>query len=196
LAAIALHNSHLLASLEESELRFRSVVETASAAIVTTDSQGRITFWNRMAETIFGYTAQEAIGAPLTRLSPSVSGRPTRRAWSGQSRRKRTRLAGETVETIGARKGGSEFPLEMSLATWKTGEASFFTLLMHDITQRKQSEEALGGQAVDRGTDRGFAAGYRRLGPRPERAALESGRRAHLWLERIRSVGSPLPARP
>ena len=54
LAAIALHNSQLMASLEASELRFRSVVETANAAIVTTDNEGRITFWNRMAETIFG----------------------------------------------------------------------------------------------------------------------------------------------
>ncbi|HOU13248.1 MAG TPA: PAS domain S-box protein [Anaerolineae bacterium] len=143
LAAIALHNSQLVASLEASELRFRSVVETASAAIVTTDSAGRITFWNCMAETIFGYTASEMIGASLLQVIPERF-RDTHQASmfevlsSGN-----TRLTGETVETIGVRKGGDEFPLEISLATWKTGEASFFTALMQDITQRKQAEEAL-----------------------------------------------------
>ncbi len=143
LAAIALSNSRLLESLDASERRFRSVAETANAAIVTTDDQGRITFWNRMAETVFGYTAEEMIGAPLTRIIPE-------RFWTAhQSGMDRvlatgmTRLSGETVETVGIRKGGVEFPVQMSLATWKTNEGAFFTALMVDITQRRQFEEAL-----------------------------------------------------
>lgn len=143
LASIALHNSRLMESLEASELRFRSVVETASAAIVTADSRGKITFWNRAAETIFGYAAEEMVGAPLTRIMPE-------RFWAAHQAGMhrvlvtgKTRLAGETVETIGARKNGDEFPLELSLATWQTGEGSFFTALMHETTQRKQFEEAL-----------------------------------------------------
>jgi PAS domain S-box-containing protein len=143
LVAIALHNSRLLGSLEASELRFRSVVETANAAIVTADDRGKITFWNRMAETIFGHTAQEMVGAPLTQIMPerfrvAHEAGMRRVLMTGESR-----LAGETVETIGARKGGGEFPLELSLATWKAGGESFFTALMNDITQRKQFEEAL-----------------------------------------------------
>lgn len=143
LAAIALHNSRLLESLEAGERRFRSVAETANAAIAITDNQGQITFWNHMAEMVFGYTAEEMIGTPLTRIIPE-------RFWAAhQSGMEQalmtglTRLSGETVETVGARKGGIEFPLQMSLATWKTGEGTFFTALMHDISQRRQSEEAL-----------------------------------------------------
>ncbi|MEJ5309120.1 MAG: PAS domain S-box protein [Anaerolineae bacterium] len=143
LAAIALHNSQLVASLEASELRFRSVVETASAAIVTTDSEGQITFWNRMAETIFGYTAQEMLGAPLMQIIPERFRAAHQVGMYRVLSTGKTRLVDETVETIGVRKGGHEFPLEISLAHWKTGEASYFTALMHDITQRKQSEEAL-----------------------------------------------------
>lgn len=143
LVAIALQSSRLLASLEASELRFRSVVETASAAIVITDSQGQITFWNRMAETIFGYTAQEMDGVLLTEIIPERFRAAHQAGMYRVLSTGRTRLAGETVETLGIRKGGGEFPLEISLANWKTGEASFFTALMHDITQRKQSEEAL-----------------------------------------------------
>lgn len=143
LAAIALQNSRLMASLETSELRFRSVVETASAAIVTTDSEGRITFWNRMAEMIFGYTAQEMIGVSLMQMIPECLRAAHQASMYAVLPSGSTRLTGEIVETIGVRKGGDEFPLEISLANWKTGEASFFTALMHDITQRKQSEEAL-----------------------------------------------------
>jgi len=143
LAAIALQNSRLMASLEASELRFRSVVETASAAIVTADSGGKVTFWNRMAEMIFGYTAEEMNGVPLTQIIPERFRASHQAGMQRVLSTGRTRLAGETVETIGIRKCGDEFPLEMSMATWKTGEESFFTALMQDITQRKQFEEAL-----------------------------------------------------
>ncbi len=143
LAAIALHNARLLASLEASELRFRSVVETANAGIVTADSQGRITFWNRMAETIFGYAAEEVVGASLSRVIPERFRVGHQAGMQRALSTGTTRLAGETVETIGTRKGGDEFPLEMSLAIWKSGEEIFFTALMHDVSQRKQSEEAL-----------------------------------------------------
>jgi PAS domain S-box-containing protein len=136
LVAIALQNSRLIGSLEESELRFRSVVETAHTAIITADNQGRIRFWNRMAETVFGYTAQEMDGVPLTQIMPERFHDAHQAGMQRVVATGETRLAGETVQTIGVRKGGDEFPLELSLATWKTGEGSFFTALLQDITQR------------------------------------------------------------
>ncbi|RPJ32127.1 MAG: PAS domain S-box protein, partial [Planctomycetaceae bacterium] len=144
MVAIALHNSRLLNTLEAGEQRFRSVVETASAAIVTTDGRGLITFWNQKAESIFGYTAQEVIGLPLTLVFPERYRDSHHEGMYRLLPTGSTRLSGETVETIGARKGGDEFPLEISLATWKTGEGTFFTVLMQDITQCKQLEGALG----------------------------------------------------
>jgi len=119
------------------------VVETASAAIVTVDSQGRITLWNHMAEKIFGYTAEEIIGTPLTRIVPQRFQATHEAGMQRVLSTGRTRVAGETFETIGARKGGDEFPIEMSLAMRKTSETGFFTALMHDITQRKQFDEAM-----------------------------------------------------
>lgn len=143
LASLALHSSRLLESLEASELRFRSVVETASAAIVTTDKWGRIAFWNRAAETIFGYAAEEVVGAPLTEIMPERFQSAHRAGMQRVLVTGETRLAGETVETIGVRKNGDEFPLELSLATWQSSEGVYFTALMHETTQRKQFEEAL-----------------------------------------------------
>jgi PAS domain S-box-containing protein len=143
LASLGLHSSRLMESLEASELRFRSVVETASAAIVTTDKQGQIAFWNRAAETIFGYAEEEVVGVPLAQIVPERFQRAHEAGLQRVLATGETRFAGETVETFGVRKNGEEFPLELSLATWQSGEGIFFTALMHETTQRKQFEEAL-----------------------------------------------------
>ncbi|MFQ5824824.1 MAG: GAF domain-containing protein, partial [bacterium] len=70
LAAVALLDSRTLESLANSEERFRSVAQTASDAIITTDHVGNIVFWNSSAETMFGYSADEVVGQPLTLIMP------------------------------------------------------------------------------------------------------------------------------
>jgi PAS domain S-box-containing protein len=56
------------ASLLQSEERYRSVVETATDAIITFDSDGRIVLWNRAATHIFGYDSREIVGAQFSKL--------------------------------------------------------------------------------------------------------------------------------
>src|SRR5207249_9389705 len=58
-------------ALRESERRFRSVLESATDAIVLADENGIISSWNRSAQAIFGYTEGELLGRPLTvRMRP------------------------------------------------------------------------------------------------------------------------------
>jgi C4-dicarboxylate-specific signal transduction histidine kinase len=52
-------------------------------------------------------------------------------------------FVGKPVETIGLRKDGTVFPLELSLALWSTKEQTFFTTIAREITARKRAEEAL-----------------------------------------------------
>lgn len=52
----------------EAEERYRNLVDNANDAIITTDLDGKVTSWNRAAEKIFGWTAQEAIGNKLLQL--------------------------------------------------------------------------------------------------------------------------------
>jgi PAS domain S-box-containing protein len=129
-------SERLLASYE----RFRSVTESARDAIISTDDQGAITFWNRSAGTIFGYTEAEAFGGALTRLIAD----PHRQGYldavavigSGTDRA----ILGRTIELTALRKDGSEFPAEFSLSAWHSGGATSVTAVARDITERKQAE--------------------------------------------------------
>jgi signal transduction histidine kinase len=53
-------------------------------------------------------------------------------------------VSGKTAEITGLRKGGQEFPLELTLATWETGEGVFLTAIARDITDRRLAEVKLG----------------------------------------------------
>ncbi len=57
-------------ALRKSELRFRSVAQAANDAVIISDDRGHILFWNRGAQTIFGYEEKEVVGKPLTILMP------------------------------------------------------------------------------------------------------------------------------
>ncbi len=135
-------------TLEQSEMKFRSVVQAANDAIISSDSNGNIISWNKGAQTIFGYAEEEVLGRPVTILMPEqyreVHSRQFERLRStGKSWNK-----GKTLESQGLRKDGREFQVEISLAAWKTEEGTFFTCILRDITERKKTLEKIREQAA------------------------------------------------
>lgn len=143
LAAIALQNSRALESLETSEERLRSVTQSANDGIISTDSSGAIVYWNETAGRMFGYSADEIIGKPLTVIIPKRLRNAHREGLDRVLATGESRIIGKTVEVLGLRRDGSEIPVELSLAAWSTKEGTFFTGILRDITRRKQAEEAL-----------------------------------------------------
>lgn len=126
-----------------SEERFRAVAETASDAIVSANSRGEVTYFNPAAEQVFGYSAREIHGKPLTHLMPDRFHDDHRQGLKRFLSTGDARLIGKTVEVAGKRKHGGEFPLELSLATWTADNHTFFTAILRDITERHQTEEKL-----------------------------------------------------
>jgi PAS domain S-box-containing protein len=142
-ASIGLLNSLTLESLEHSEERFRTVVESANDAIVSIDGDGSVVHWNRAAEHIFGYLAQEAVGRPLSFIMPERFREAHDKALRQMLSNLGSSPSGRTVEVAGLKKDGKEFPAELSIAAWETREGRFFTGILRDITPRKRAQEAL-----------------------------------------------------
>lgn len=147
LIAIGMWILHLLVTplvrrVVESEGKYRAVAETANEAIVTADTRGHIVYWNRAAQTTFGYTESQIQGEPLTRLMPERYRAAHQHGWERLQKTNHSQLLGKTVELHGLHRDGREFPLELSLSSWHGGGGEqYFTGVMRDITRRKQGEQ-------------------------------------------------------
>jgi PAS domain S-box-containing protein len=141
IAALSLSNSRLLDSLRDSEERFRSVAQSATDAIISIDSRGKIIFWNQAAESIFGYRANETFGEELTLIIPTALRKAHLKGVDRVASTGKSKIIGKTVEITGLRKDGQKFPVELSLSSWELGGRLFFTGIVRDITGRKRIEE-------------------------------------------------------
>jgi PAS domain S-box-containing protein len=130
-------------ALRASEERFRAVAATANDAIISADSRGAITYFNPGAERILGYSAAEVNGQPLTVLMPERYQEAHRAGLARYLATGVARVVGKTVELVGRRKDGTEFPLEISIASWRREGDVAFTAIIRDITERRQAEETL-----------------------------------------------------
>lgn len=142
-AAIALFNNWTLDMLAKSEERFHNVVATARDAIISFNSSGQIVSWNKGAEEIFGYSAEEITGRDIRllinrQLRDEFSAGFAEMAATGASK-----LFSKTLEFTAVRKGCREFPVELSLTAWKIKEGTFLTVIIRDITERRRALEAV-----------------------------------------------------
>jgi two-component system, sensor histidine kinase and response regulator len=124
-------------ALRDSEARFRSVTDSVSHAIVSVDAAGRIRFWNRGAEAIFGYSEQEILGQRWAFLLPD---RLRAEHHAGLLQPPGAEPASRTLELFGLRKDGTEVPLEVSVSEWSSGDERFATAALRDVTERRAVE--------------------------------------------------------
>jgi len=129
--------------LSESEDRFRSLVESATDAIIVANGRGMIISWNRSASVLFGYSNEEAIGQPLTILMPQRYREAHERGLARMASTGKGRVMGSVVELHGLKKDGTEFPIELSLATWRNTDNTYYSGIIRDISERKKAERVL-----------------------------------------------------
>ncbi len=141
--AIAIIQKRAEKKLRESEERFRSVARTAPDAIISSNSDGNIIFWNKGAETIFGYAEEEVLGKNMIILLPEEYRDLYKERVKQLHLTEKVKYAGKMLEMHGLRQNGEEFPMEVSFASWKMGNETFHTVIIRDITERKQMEDAL-----------------------------------------------------
>ena len=129
--------------LQDSEKRFSCLVESASDAILTVDRHGNITSWNRAAENVFGYTADEIVGKPFVVLVAERFAENSKKLMKQMPSMDKSYFVGKTFERPGLRKDGSEFTAELSYAVCETREGLLLTAIVRDITERKRVEAVL-----------------------------------------------------
>ncbi len=128
--------------MRESEALKAAVMEASLDSIVTLDHQGRISDVNPAAERVFGLGRAEVIGTPFgDRLLPEVARTAFRRLLD-RSRHDGLEPEGRG-ELVALRADGSEFPVEISIVPIDLESERFYTLYIHDITQRKQAEREI-----------------------------------------------------
>jgi PAS domain S-box-containing protein len=124
-------------ALRDSESRFRAITDAAPEAIISFDIDGVIHFWNRGAEVMFGYAADEVRGEHVGRLTsdPFTPGEPALADLFMPTIKAATPA---TYRLTGKRHDGTRFPIEASLSSWSDAQGTYVSAVMRDITEREE----------------------------------------------------------
>lgn len=131
----ALHESNTL-EMADREAKHRAIIDTAWDAIFTVDSFGIIQSGNPATSRIFGCTQHKLIGH-LLEDSIWLESRDKFSAYY------LAQAVGQTVEAMGIRRDHSTFPVAVSIGETQTSQATFYTVIVRDISRQKASEDSL-----------------------------------------------------
>lgn len=139
-----LREEELSLSLQEANTRYQDTLNAVMDAIVAIDESQNIVLFNPAAEKMFGISAQEAIGSPLTRLMPTgYHARHTLHVRNFQHGFETSRPMGPRLVIMGLHANGSEFPIESTISRTNVAGKIQFTAVLRDITERRKAEAAV-----------------------------------------------------
>lgn len=131
-------------ALRVSDARLASIIDTAMDAIISIDSDQRITLFNAAAEQMFRCSAAEAIGQSLDLFIPvrfRLRHRKDINSFGRSSVTKRMMGRVDAVSIIGLRADGAEFPAEASISQTEVSGRKTYTVILRDISERKEAEK-------------------------------------------------------
>ena len=125
-----------------------SIANSTSDALIAINSEGKVISWNHAAELIFQYSTEEMMGQSLHNILPErfrdLHDKGISRVNSGGERH----VIGNAVQLAGLRKGGSEFPIELTLSAWSTEDGMKYGGIIRDITDRVAMEDDVRSSAL------------------------------------------------
>src|SRR5580704_2117062 len=124
-----------------SEEQYRTVVETATDAVVSIDEDSKILLANPATARIFGYEPVELIGKPLTVLMPEFIRKLHEAGFRRYLATGQRHLNWQGTDVTGLRKNGQEFPVEVSFGEMTSNGRKVFTGFIRDISEKKRAED-------------------------------------------------------
>jgi PAS domain S-box-containing protein len=132
------------AALRGSEARIAGIVNSAMDAIISVDRHQQIVLFNSAAEKMFRCPAGQALGQPIEKFIPSrFRAAHQHHVRSFEQTGVTSRSMGALGTLSGLRFDGEEFPIEAAISQIEVAGQPIFTVILRDITERKQAEEAL-----------------------------------------------------
>ncbi|WP_182422163.1 EAL domain-containing protein [Aureimonas sp. ME7] len=133
----------LISENATNQSRLENITAASPDAIVAADGRNLIQAWNAAAETMFGFSAAQAIGQPLDIIIPSALRPAHRRGLQRSVEHGSSPLMGAPISMSALHADGTEFPIEISLSRWTENGEPRFGSIIRDITDRKRAEEKL-----------------------------------------------------
>ena len=130
----------LARELAESLERYRAIIDTTVDGIVTIGVDGLIQSFNRAAERLFGYRADEVIGSNVSRLMPEPYRSRHDHFIEAYLTTGTARIIGIGREVEGQRKDGTIFPMDLAVGEVQLPDRRLFTGIIRDISQRRAME--------------------------------------------------------
>ncbi|MES2945825.1 MAG: PAS domain S-box protein, partial [Pseudomonadota bacterium] len=123
----------LLMVIQQSEEKFRSLLESSPDATIIVGRQGQIVLANARTEAVFGYERAELLGKPVEMLmSPHLHQQHTQLR-ENFMQRPHTREMGDNLMLMGRRRDGHEFPIEVSLSPLQTAQGLLVSCAIRDV---------------------------------------------------------------
>jgi len=123
--------------------QYLSIVESHTDAIITSDSTKCILSWNLGAEKIFGFNKNEVIGKPITLIIPDIYHERHDKGMNRLNDGKEPRTIGKVIEITALRKGGIEFPIELTLGYHSNKGKKYYSAIIRDISDKKELQNIL-----------------------------------------------------
>jgi two-component system, cell cycle sensor histidine kinase and response regulator CckA len=134
---------HAETSHRESENRLRAITDTATDAIILVDDRKRVVYWNQTAEKMFGYASKEVLGEEMDFIVPDRYLKEHNNGFRRFAATGEGPLIGKSYEVSAIRKGGGEFPIELSISGIRLKEKWHAVGIVRDITERRSLEDQL-----------------------------------------------------
>ncbi len=131
----ARHDRETKRALEANEARIRAILDNTKAGIITMDRTGKVDYINPSAEVLFGYQLHELHGHNFCNLIHQQHRSNCQQALIDAS--------SHPLEMLGLRKDRRAVPIEIVVSMMSRSQGSDYMITLHDITERKQHEEAL-----------------------------------------------------